>query len=159
DALRQMHGTMAFYPEAARANGIAGNVAIEASLDAKGHVIDARVLSGPSELRAAALRSVLDTHFAAEGNAPRQVQLRGVFSLEKPAAGRVRGGTEPPAPGEAAAVGEISCFAAAAVLCSDVRARVAAHADVGSPFTPEKKAAIEKDLADLDDHLQLNAFK
>ena len=43
-----------------------GAVALEVSLNPKGDVTDARVLSGPEELRRAALASVLDWHYAAD---------------------------------------------------------------------------------------------
>lgn len=52
------------YPAAAREKGITGTVIVEATLDAEGHVADARVISGPVELRKAALRSVLEWQFA-----------------------------------------------------------------------------------------------
>ena len=42
----------------------AGTVVIEATLDSKGEVSDARVLSGPDELRRAVLQSVLRWHYA-----------------------------------------------------------------------------------------------
>jgi TonB family protein len=51
------------YPEAAIRKGIQGTVVVEATLDAAGTVSDARVLSGPQELRKAALESVLQWHF------------------------------------------------------------------------------------------------
>ncbi len=40
-----------------------GTVVVEATLDAKGMVSDARVVSGPPELRKPALESVLQWHF------------------------------------------------------------------------------------------------
>jgi len=51
------------YPDAAIEKGIQGTVVVEATLDADGVVNDARVLSGPLELRKAALESVLQWHF------------------------------------------------------------------------------------------------
>jgi TonB family protein len=64
------------YPDAAIQKGIQGTVVVEATLDAAGAVSDARVLSGPQELRKAALESVLQwhcTHDAAGGT--RQVGI------------------------------------------------------------------------------------
>ncbi len=52
------------YPELAYKNGIQGPVTVEAMLDREGGVMDARVLSGPPELRKAALESVLQWRFA-----------------------------------------------------------------------------------------------
>ncbi|MGA2574760.1 MAG: TonB family protein [Bryobacteraceae bacterium] len=51
------------YPEGAIQKGVQGTVVVEATLDAAGQVSDARVLSGPPELRKAALQSVLQWHF------------------------------------------------------------------------------------------------
>ena len=58
-----IHRTRVSYPEAAQKQGITGKVQVEAKLDSTGNVADARVLSGPEELRKAALESVLDWHF------------------------------------------------------------------------------------------------
>jgi len=64
-----LHRTPVEYPHAAIEKRIEGTVVIEATLDAKGNVIDARIISGPAELRKAALQSILEWHFAggAEG--------------------------------------------------------------------------------------------
>jgi len=60
---RLIHRDEVEYPEAALEKGIQGTVVVEATLDADGVVSDARVLSGPPELRKAALQSVLQWHF------------------------------------------------------------------------------------------------
>jgi TonB family protein len=55
---------------------------VEVKLDAKGNVADAHVLSGPDELRKAALQSVLQWHFASDSaGATRVVQIN--FELPK----------------------------------------------------------------------------
>ena len=59
-----MHRAPVVYPEKARKAGVQGTVVVEAALDASGNVTDAHVLSGPDELRRAALESVLQWHFA-----------------------------------------------------------------------------------------------
>jgi len=59
-----MHRTAVTYPAAALERGVEGTVSVEVKLDANGNVSDARVLSGPDELRKAALESVLQWHFA-----------------------------------------------------------------------------------------------
>ena len=56
------------YPGAALEKGIQGTVVVEVTLDAAGTVTDARVLSGPAELRKAALQSVLEWQFADAGS-------------------------------------------------------------------------------------------
>ena len=49
---------------------ITGDVLLELKLNSKGEVADARVLSGPDELRKPALASVLEWHYAAETAPP-----------------------------------------------------------------------------------------
>jgi TonB family protein len=51
------------YPPEAIAKGIQGTVVVQAKLGADGTVADALVVSGPEELRKAALESVLNWHF------------------------------------------------------------------------------------------------
>ena len=61
-----IHRTPVPYPEAVQKEGITGTVQVEVKLDATGDVADARVLSGPEELRKTALGSVLNWHFTNE---------------------------------------------------------------------------------------------
>jgi len=66
------------YPSAAVEKHIEGTVTVEAILDADGAVTDAHVLAGPTELRKAALESVLEWRFQpdpAGAGAARQVNL------------------------------------------------------------------------------------
>jgi TonB family protein len=49
---------------------VSGDVLLELTLNSKGEVADARVLSGPEELRKPALASVLDWHYAADTAPP-----------------------------------------------------------------------------------------
>lgn len=58
-----MHRTGVVYPPAALEAGVQGMVSVEVKLDSTGEVSDAQVLSGPDELRKAALESVLQWHF------------------------------------------------------------------------------------------------
>jgi TonB family protein len=72
------------YPEAAIQKGVQGTVVVEATLDAAGVVSDARVLSGPQELRKAALQSVLQWHFAhGEAGSTRRIGI----AFQLPSAG------------------------------------------------------------------------
>jgi TonB family protein len=71
-----IHRTPVRYPESIQNRGITGTVQLEVKLDSAGNVSDARVLSGPEELRKTALESVLNWHFtndAARGT--RQVSI------------------------------------------------------------------------------------
>jgi TonB family protein len=71
-----MHRAPVAYPEAARKAGVQGAVVVDATLDGSGNVSDARVISGPVELRRAALDSVLQWHFAnGASGAVRQVTI------------------------------------------------------------------------------------
>jgi TonB family protein len=82
-----LHRDEVEYPDAALDKGIQGTVVVEATLDAEGMVSDARVLSGPLELRKAALESVLQWHFT-HGSAGSTRQVSITFQL--PAEGAVR---------------------------------------------------------------------
>jgi TonB family protein len=71
-----LHRSPVVYPESAREQGIQGTVVVQAVVNANGNVTDAQVLSGPDELRKAALSSVLNWHFAADsGGRTRQVSI------------------------------------------------------------------------------------
>jgi TonB family protein len=79
-----IHRTPVGYPESARKQGVAGTVQIEVTLDSSGEVADAKVLSGPEELRRAALQSVLNWHFTSDaGRSTRLVNI----SFQPPAPG------------------------------------------------------------------------
>jgi beta-lactamase regulating signal transducer with metallopeptidase domain len=59
-----LHRPRVEYPGTLMEKQVQGTVTVEASLDAAGNVMDARVLSGPDELRKVALSSVLNWHFS-----------------------------------------------------------------------------------------------
>jgi len=61
-----VHRAPVQYPEAAQKQGITGAVQVEVKLDSTGNVADAKVLTGPEELRKAALESVLKWHFTSD---------------------------------------------------------------------------------------------
>lgn len=71
-----IHRTRVEYPEALRHKKIGGVVTVVATLDEHGMVSDARVVSGPAELRKPALASVLNWHFMpAASGATRDVTI------------------------------------------------------------------------------------
>jgi TonB family protein len=71
-----VHRAEVEYPDAAIEKGVQGTVVLETMIDADGSVGDARVLSGPRELRRAALQSVLQWHFTrAAAGSTRQVSI------------------------------------------------------------------------------------
>ena len=71
-----MHRTSIGYPASARAARLEGTVLVEATLDNSGNVVDARVVSGPTEFRRPVLQSVLQWHFANDTGAnTRQIRI------------------------------------------------------------------------------------
>jgi TonB family protein len=76
-----LHGELPEYPRHAIEQKVEGDVLLDIAVDDQGEVSDARVLSGPDELRKAALSSVLGWHFSpsAVRSASTQATLR--FSL------------------------------------------------------------------------------
>jgi len=89
-----LHRGPVHYPSGPR---VGGTVTIDATLNAKGEVSDARVLSGPEELRKAALAGVLDWHYSTDaGSLPHaQISIR----FEAPAApAEFRVAQPPPVP-------------------------------------------------------------
>ncbi len=77
-----LHRSPVEYPSAALRARIQGTLSVEVKVDAKGNVADAHVLSGPDELRKAALQSVLQWHFTSDSaGTTRVVQI--TFELPK----------------------------------------------------------------------------
>jgi TonB family protein len=87
-----MHRRGVAYPAAALKQGVQGTVVVELKLDANGNVADARVVSGPDELRNAALQSVLQWHLMKnQAGSSRQVSIS--FHLPEVSAGATSGVT------------------------------------------------------------------
>ncbi len=59
-----LHGDLPEYPGRAIKNKVEGDVVVEMTLNERGEVSDARVLSGPEDLRRATLEAVLRWHYA-----------------------------------------------------------------------------------------------
>jgi TonB family protein len=70
-----LHRAPIEYPADAVAKGIQGTVIVEAAVNDRGVVTDARVLSGPELLRKAALRSVLEWHYSTQAQSPMHVAI------------------------------------------------------------------------------------
>ena len=70
-----MHRLSVAYPAAAQTGRIEGTVVLQATVDSAGNVTDARVMSGPEELRKTAIQSVLQWHFVRGGSNTRQVTI------------------------------------------------------------------------------------
>ena len=76
-----LHRVPVTYPREAKEKGIEGDVLVELSLAATGDVSDARVLTGPEELRKAVLESVLQWHYANDAQLPAKTQVTIKFRL------------------------------------------------------------------------------
>jgi TonB family protein len=83
-----LHGSLAEYPRRAIDQRIEGDVAVELTVDDRGEVSDARVLSGPDELRRAALESVLQWHYSPDKL--RSTSAQAVLRFTAPPAGEAR---------------------------------------------------------------------
>lgn len=79
-----LHSVAPKYPPAARQNHIEGAVVLEVQIDAEGHVSDAKVLSGPDELRSAALEAILQWHYSPQAmTLPATIRATMDFKLPK----------------------------------------------------------------------------
>ena len=76
-----LHRTPVRYPAGALQGRIAGVVVVSLSLDADGAVTDARVLSGPEELRRGVLEAVLQWHYLNTSKSPNTVQATIEFRI------------------------------------------------------------------------------
>jgi len=76
-----LHRAPVDYPKEARDKGIQGTVTLEVDIDETGAVSDARVMSGPQELRRAALQSVLQWHYSKNMRLPAKAQVNVRFDL------------------------------------------------------------------------------
>jgi TonB family protein len=76
-----LHRTPVRYPAEAVKNRVEGVVVVSLSLNADGTVSDARILSGPEELRRTVLESVLQWHYLREASVPGTLQASIEFRL------------------------------------------------------------------------------
>ncbi len=94
-----LHSVAPKYPQAARDKHIEGPVVMEVKIDEAGHVSDARVLSGPDELRSAALEAVLQWHYSPKAmSLPATTRVTMDFKLPKDGAPQAAAETSRPMP-------------------------------------------------------------
>jgi TonB family protein len=143
-----LHRSPVFYPSGVTTTG---TVVVESTVNAKGEVTDARVVSGPDELRNAALSSVLNWHFSPDGGLPPTVQS----SIRFDAAPR----TAEPSPVAAAPsvahaskyLKSIDTSALPQELVERVSAALPVH--VGDAFGNDDVARVRSALKEVDEHL------
>jgi TonB family protein len=85
-----LHGSLPEYPRRAVEQGVQGDVVVDLTIDERGEVADARVVSGPEELRRAALESVLQWHYSPA--AVRSTSMQATVSFNLAAQGSVEFG-------------------------------------------------------------------
>jgi bla regulator protein blaR1 len=76
-----LHASFSEYPRRAIEQQVQGDVVLDLVTDERGEVSDARVLSGPDELRRAALESVLQWHYSPDAVRSTTLQTTLRFSL------------------------------------------------------------------------------
>jgi TonB family protein len=149
-----MHRTAVIYPEAAREQGVEGTVVVQAAVDNTGSVTDAQVLSGPQELRKAALQSVLNWHFVADNSGKtRQVSItfapgyaQSLVSPGQAAADAAAVDTEP-----AGRLKSITVFGLSDQARSDLLPRLPVH--LGDTIEAAQRAQVQQAITQFDQHL------
>ena len=153
DDTKLLHRAAVRYPKDALAKGIQGTVVVQATLNEKGEVSDAQVISGPQELRKAALESVLEWHYNREVQAASQVQI--AIDFVPPAAKTPEQPAATPslvAPASLTTIARIDLSGVPQPLRDSLAARLPVHE--GDPMTVDTLPRIITVLADLDEHLR-----
>lgn len=146
-----LHRTPVEYPAAARQNGVQGVVIVQVKLDGGGNVADSQVLSGPEELRNAALRSVVNWHFGSDvANSVRQVSISFQAGPATAAAPKV-----PTQPFGTALTGitvrQINILGVSDQARADLLSRLPVH--VGDALNPDLMTQIAVAIKSFDQHL------
>jgi TonB family protein len=149
-ALSILHLDSVPYPKEARAKRIEGTVVLELSLSETGTVTDAHVVSGPEELRGAALRTALEFHFAHDTPLPPKTQVSIDFKL--PTAEAVPGTLMAP-PDEQARLDHLY-LAVPGPIKQKLEGRLNLHE--GDRITQPALNDLSATLNDLDEHLRLS---
>jgi len=149
-----LHRVAVPYPPSASFHQIGGTLVAELTLRKNGEVADARIVSGPEEMRAAVLWSVLQWHYATDGQTEHTVQATVTFHAPAPV------GHTPPDPDIEAALnskqsdGVLARIDASALpepIRSSVWERVKAFQ--GQPFSNYLMRQIEKAAFGVDSHM------
>lgn len=148
-----MHRT----PVARGTSTASGTVVIDASVNAKGEVSDARVISGPEELRKPALQSVLQWHYSTISSLPPTVQVS--IKFEPPADGPQRmvmlaPAPPPPPPPSPSVLKQIQFLGATSEIEQQVRQRLTVRE--GDSVTGDILAKILNASREVDEHFTMN---
>lgn len=143
-----LHRAPVIYPKEAQAKGIAGTVVLELALSETGTVTDARVISGPDELRRAALESALEWHYAHDAQLPPKTQV----SIEFRPATESLPGTLPAPPDELARLDRLVILAPDAIK-QKLEGRLTLHE--GDRITQAALNDLAATLKGVDEHLTI----
>jgi TonB family protein len=151
--LKILHRTPIEYPAEARAKAISGEVVAAVNLDAQGEVTDARIVSGPQELRAPVLRSLLGWHFVVDPGTGGQAPLEVAIRFTAPAGGVDGSRLIAPPPADFT-VDRIDLSALPVALREKVEAAMPVR--TGEIVTRDRYAEVERSLRAVDGHLTLS---
>lgn len=141
------------YPRAENGSQAAGTVLAEVRLDASGNVADARILSGPDELRKPVLQSVLSWHFA-KSVAGSVQQVAVTFQPQAAPATPVGGMAPNPMPaGPAATVRQVTVRGLPEQAQQELTASLPIRA--GDPVTAETMQKLATAARKYDEHLMI----
>jgi protein TonB len=129
-----------------------GTVVVESTVNTKGEVTDAHVISGPDELRHAVLTSVLTWHFSADGGLPPAVQS--IIRFESAPRSTVSiTAAAPPSVSRATSLylKSINIVGLSSELEEKVRASLPVH--VGDAFGNDQLARVQAAVKEVDEHL------
>ncbi|MGO4885316.1 MAG: TonB family protein [Bryobacteraceae bacterium] len=145
-----LHSVPPKYPEAARKKGIEGDVMLEVHIDAEGHVSDAKVLSGPEELRSAALEAILQWHYSPQAmTLPTVTQVTMAFKLPKTGAAEKPDNLPVLPPGKRVTIDSISVQGL--TVSSDLLRQLPVH--VGDMVDADGLRALATNVRAFDEHL------
>jgi TonB family protein len=144
-----LHRAPIQYPADAMEKGIQGTVVVEATLSDRGVVTDARVISGPDQLRKAALKSVLDWHYGAQTQSPVEVDID--FKLPEKRPGVIIGSIPTVIPN-----GRLNRIQAAG-LSPTLRDAATSHipAQAGDLIGPDTLERARRAVREVDEHLDV----
>ncbi len=158
-----LHRSGVEYPDAARNTGAEGTVVVSVTVDKKGEVVDARVVSskGPQELRRAVLSSVLGWHFSMdpvetkEGvkPVPESFEVAVRFSPGPGAGGASTESRVMPVDSRVVTVDELDLSRLPTELRPKVEAALTISA--GQAVRKEDIMSMLKAVQDVDEHIQL----
>ena len=150
-SLMLLHRAPVIYPKEAKSKRIQGTVVLEISISESGAVSDARVLSGPEELRKAALQSVLQWHY--DSKVATKTQATVDFRLtEEPQPAAIKEVPSSPPPDGSVTLNRL-ILGVPEPLKQKIENRLPIH--IGDPLTPAVIEQLSSTLADIDEHLKL----